>query len=142
MRVVHPASMRPGEGTVALRPAPRTRTRRAAKRREGLYCGAKVCYNLYVATALAEPPRAGTLFAFRTFRVRWARAGERSIVLLVSGCSAGGLGEPAKSELNSEYPGVAQLVARVVWDHQAAGSNPVTRTKTPLKSLISAGFSY
>ena len=26
------------------------------------------------------------------------------------------------------YPGVAQLVARVVWDHQAAGSNPVTRT--------------
>ena len=25
-------------------------------------------------------------------------------------------------------PGVAQLVARVVWDHQAAGSNPVTRT--------------
>ena len=26
-------------------------------------------------------------------------------------------------------PGVAQLVARVVWDHQAAGSNPVTRTK-------------
>ena len=28
----------------------------------------------------------------------------------------------------SKYPGVAQLVARVVWDHQAAGSNPVTRT--------------
>ena len=28
------------------------------------------------------------------------------------------------------YPGVAQLVARVVWDHQAAGSNPVTRTKS------------
>ena len=26
------------------------------------------------------------------------------------------------------YPGVAQLVARVVWDHDAAGSNPVTRT--------------
>ena len=24
---------------------------------------------------------------------------------------------------------MAQLVARVVWDHQAAGSNPVTRTK-------------
>ena len=40
----------------------------------------------------------------------------------------------------SKYPGVAQLVARVVWDHQAAGSNPVTRTKIPLKSLISAGF--
>ena len=27
------------------------------------------------------------------------------------------------------YRGVAQLVARVVWDHQVAGSNPVTRTK-------------
>jgi hypothetical protein len=40
----------------------------------------------------------------------------------------------------SKYPGVAQLVARVVWDHQAAGSNPVTRTKSPLKSLISADF--
>jgi hypothetical protein len=40
-----------------------------------------------------------------------------------------------------EYPGVAQLVARVVWDHQAAGSNPVTRTKNPLKSSISEDFS-
>ena len=26
------------------------------------------------------------------------------------------------------HPGVAQLVARVVWDHEAAGSKPVTRT--------------
>ena len=25
-------------------------------------------------------------------------------------------------------PGVAQLVERVVWDHEAAGSNPVTRS--------------
>ena len=35
----------------------------------------------------------------------------------------------------TSYPGVAQLVARVVWDHQAAGSNPVTRTSVemPLK---------
>ena len=39
-----------------------------------------------------------------------------------------------------KYPGVAQLVARVVWDHQAAGSNPVTRTKNPLKSSISEDF--
>ena len=31
-------------------------------------------------------------------------------------------------------PGVAQLVARVVWDHEAAGSIPVTRTIT--KPLI------
>ena len=31
------------------------------------------------------------------------------------------------------HPGVAQLVERVVWDHEAAGSNPVTRiwSKTP-----------
>ena len=28
----------------------------------------------------------------------------------------------------NKYPGVAQLGARVVWDHQAAGSIPVTRT--------------
>ena len=28
----------------------------------------------------------------------------------------------------TSQPGVAQLVARVVWDHQAAGSIPVTRT--------------
>ena len=29
---------------------------------------------------------------------------------------------------SAAYPGVAQLVARVLWEHQAAGSNPVTRT--------------
>ena len=28
--------------------------------------------------------------------------------------------------LKHEYRGVAQLVERVVWDHQAAGSSPVT----------------
>ena len=26
------------------------------------------------------------------------------------------------------YPGVAQLVARLLWEQDAAGSNPVTRT--------------
>ena len=40
------------------------------------------------------------------------------------------------------YPGVAQMVERAVWDREAAGSKPVTRTKIPLKSLISEGFSY
>ena len=30
--------------------------------------------------------------------------------------------------MQAGYPGVAQLVARVVWDHEAAGSIPVTRT--------------
>ena len=28
-------------------------------------------------------------------------------------------------------PGVAQMVERVVWDHEAAGSKPVTRTRKP-----------
>ena len=42
----------------------------------------------------------------------------------------------------SEYPGVVQLIERVVWDHEAASLSLATRTKTPLKSLISEGFSY
>lgn len=29
-----------------------------------------------------------------------------------------------------KYPGIAQLVARVVWDHQVGGSSPSTRTIT------------
>lgn len=40
----------------------------------------------------------------------------------------------------SEYPGVVQLIERVVWDHEAASLSLATRTKTPLKSLISEGF--
>ena len=44
--------------------------------------------------------------------------------------------------LSISYPGVAQMVERVVWDHEAAGSKPVTRTKKPLKSLISEVFCY
>ena len=34
-----------------------------------------------------------------------------------------------QNKISYLFPGVAQLVARVVWDHQAAGSNPVTRTR-------------
>ena len=41
-----------------------------------------------------------------------------------------------------EYPGVAQLVAHVIWVHGAERSNRSTRTKIPLKSMISEGFSY
>lgn len=33
------------------------------------------------------------------------------------------------------YPGIAQLVARVVWDHQAGGSSPSTRTKNSSASV-------
>ena len=39
-----------------------------------------------------------------------------------------------------EYPGVAQLVAHVIWVHGAERSNRSTRTKIPLKSWISEGF--
>ena len=42
----------------------------------------------------------------------------------------------------SEYPGVAQLVGRDIWDVEVGCSSHLTRTKIPLKSLISEGFSY
>ncbi len=38
------------------------------------------------------------------------------------------------------YPGVAQLVERVVWDHEAAGSRPVTRTTSEQSPLCSDVF--
>ena len=41
-----------------------------------------------------------------------------------------------------EYPGVAQLVGRDIWDVEVGCSSHLTRTKPPLKSLISEGFSY
>ena len=41
-----------------------------------------------------------------------------------------------------EYPGIAKLVSRLVWDQEAVRSSRTTRTKIPLKSLISEGFSY
>ena len=33
-----------------------------------------------------------------------------------------------------EYPGIAKLVSRLVWEQDAAGSNPVTRTTFPRKT--------
>lgn len=42
----------------------------------------------------------------------------------------------------NEYPGVAQLVGRDIWDVEVGCSSHLTRTKIPLKSLISEGFSY
>ena len=42
----------------------------------------------------------------------------------------------------SEYPGVAQLVGRDIWDVEVGCSSHLTRTKTPLKSLITEGFIY
>ena len=39
-----------------------------------------------------------------------------------------------------EYPGVAQLVGRDIWDVEVGCSSHLTRTKTPLKSTISEGF--
>ena len=41
-----------------------------------------------------------------------------------------------------EYPGVAQLVGRDIWDVEGGCSSHLTRTKTPLKSLISEGVSF
>ena len=46
-----------------------------------------------------------------------------------------------KREKLNRYPGVAQLGARVVWDHQAAGSIPVTRTKKAQESMFLSLFS-
>ena len=40
----------------------------------------------------------------------------------------------------SKYPGIAKLVSRLVWDQETVRSSRTTRTKTPLKSLISEGF--
>ena len=37
--------------------------------------------------------------------------------------------------LSISYPGVAQMVERVVWDHEAAGSKPVTRTRKPAEII-------
>ena len=38
-----------------------------------------------------------------------------------------------------EYPGIAKLVSRLVWDQETVRSSRTTRTKTPLKSTISEG---
>ena len=42
----------------------------------------------------------------------------------------------------TEYPGIAKLVSRLVWDQETVRSSRTTRTKIPLKLLISEGFSY
>ena len=41
----------------------------------------------------------------------------------------------------TSYPGVAQLVARLLWEQDAAGSNPVTRTTFLRKTAYLGGFS-
>ena len=41
---------------------------------------------------------------------------------------------------NALYPGIAKLVSRLVWDQETVRSSRTTRTKIPLKSLISEGF--
>ena len=40
----------------------------------------------------------------------------------------------------TEYPGIAKLVSRLVWDQETVRSSRTTRTKIPLKSWISEGF--
>ena len=41
---------------------------------------------------------------------------------------------------NIMHPGIAKLVSRLVWDQETVRSSRTTRTKPPLKSLISEGF--
>ena len=43
---------------------------------------------------------------------------------------------------NIMHPGIAKLVSRLVWEQDVGSSSLPSRTKTPLKSLISEGFSY
>ena len=43
---------------------------------------------------------------------------------------------------NIMHPGIAKLVSRLVWDQETVRSSRTTRTKIPLKSTISEGFSY
>ena len=43
--------------------------------------------------------------------------------------------------MTSKYPGVAQLVARLLWEQDAAGSNPITRTNFLRKTAFLGGFS-
>lgn len=40
----------------------------------------------------------------------------------------------------TEYPGVAQLVGRHIWDVEAARSSRATRTKKPSRGYASEGF--
>ena len=40
----------------------------------------------------------------------------------------------------TSQPGIAKLVSRLVWDQETVRSSRTTRTKSPLKSLISEGF--
>ena len=40
------------------------------------------------------------------------------------------------------YPGLAQLIERVVWDHQAWGLNPQSRTKKKRSILIDTSLFF
>ena len=46
----------------------------------------------------------------------------------------------APAQPQSEYPGIAKLVSRLVWDQETVRSSRTTRTKSPLKLLVSEGF--
>lgn len=42
---------------------------------------------------------------------------------------------------NIIHPGIAKLVSRLVWEQEARGSNPVTRTTFFRKTAFLGGFS-
>lgn len=35
-----------------------------------------------------------------------------------------------------KFPGIAQLAERVIWDHEAVGSSPTTRTIRPVSQAV------
>ncbi len=45
-----------------------------------------------------------------------------------------------QAQQKTDYPGVAQLVARLVWDQDAGGSNPSTRTITGTLMISQRSF--
>ena len=42
--------------------------------------------------------------------------------------------------MTTKYPGVAKVVSRLIWVQETGRSSRPTRTKAPLKSLISEGL--
>ena len=42
--------------------------------------------------------------------------------------------------MHSVFPGIAQLVGRVLWEHQAARSSRATRTKSPGSASAESGL--
>ena len=90
-------------------------------------------------TKCGESRRCAAFSAFT--RQECGRGAERRCKILEK-TPALALDSARKSPYNSRvaHPGVAQLVARMVRDHEAVGSNPATRTKNRQNLVILAVF--